>query len=411
MSASSHWPLDIGHWTFRAGASRRDITPPADTPIIGYTQRYDLHPRGGHGGVLDPLFATVLVLDDGAHRLVLIALDLCILETEVAGRIRARLAPLAGTPPAHIVLACSHTHSGPYPWDPAWPGEPIENVGPGILGPSSAAYFAQLSDALAAAVGAAVTDLAPARLRSAETDLPHAYNRRVRLPGGGVGHAWDARVWTGPAPAPASDPRLVLLSVERDSRPPILVWNAGAHPVTLGKESNVVSADWPGAVRTRLESAYPGALTLFLNGASADAHPFLATGSDPADLDRVAAPIAEALLALPVKRAAHGRALYLRQSSFSAGFGEVRLTLWDLGVVRLLTLPGELFGEDGATLRRECPVPLLIAATTNGWTGYWMPDHEYSLGGYECDSEPLKTSADHPALMAAARSLVAPRPL
>ena len=154
--------------------------------------------------MLDPLFATVLVLDDGAHRLVLIALDLCILETEVAGRIRARLAPLAGTPPAHIVLACSHTHSGPYPWDPAWPGEPIENVGPGILGPSSAAYFAQLSDALAAAVGAAVTDLAPARLRSAETDLPHAYNRRVRLPGGGVGHAWDARVWTGPAPAPAS---------------------------------------------------------------------------------------------------------------------------------------------------------------------------------------------------------------
>lgn len=395
----------------RAGAARANITPTSDTPLVGYTQRGELHPGGGHAGVLDPLFATVLVLDDDVRRLVLVSLDLCILETPAADRLRSRVAAAAITTPDQVVLACTHTHSGPFAWDSAWDLDPVEGLGSEFTGPATAAFFARLSRALAAAASAAVADLARAHVRVSETNLPHGYRRRVPLPDGGVGHAWNLREWHGPAPATAADPRLVLLAFEREALPPLLVWNAGAHPVTLGKESNVVSADWPGAVRTHLEAAYPGALTLFLNGASADAHPFLATGSDPADLDRVAAPIAEALLALPVKRAAPGRALSLRQSSFTASFGEVRLNLWDLGVVRLLTLPGELFGEDGATLRRECPVPLLIAATTNGWTGYWMPDHEYSLGGYECDSEPLKTPADHPALMATARSLVAPRPL
>jgi hypothetical protein len=401
------------HSSFLAGAARADITPPADTPLIGYTQRHELHPGGGHGGVLDPLFATVLVLETESHRLVLISLDLCILETEAAERLRTRLAPLASIPPEHLILACSHTHSGPFAWDPAWPATPVEEVGPGIVGPSSAACFAQVSAALAAALTEALADLAPARLRSAQTDLPHAYNRRVPLPGGGVGHAWDARTWTGPAPAPAADPRLVLLAIERESRPPVLVWNAAAHPVTLGKESNRVSADWPGAVRARLEAAHPGALTLFLNGASADAHPFLAAGHDPADLDRVAAPIAAALLSVraatpgPPAPASHS-AFDIRHSSFrAAATGPVRLTTVRLGgAATLLSFPGEVFGEDGAALRRVCPVPLLLAATADGWTGYWPPAQEYLLGGYECDSAPRKSPADHAALLSAARALV-----
>jgi hypothetical protein len=396
----------------RAGAGRRDITPPADTPLIGYTERHTLHPAPGHGGVLDPLFATVLVLEDDARRLVLVSLDLCILETQAATRLRATVATTARTSPAHVVLACSHTHSGPFPWDPAWPASPVEDVGPGILGPRSAAYFAQLSAALADATAAALADLAPATLRSAETDLPHAYRRRVPLPDGSVGHAWNLRDWTGPAPAPAADPRLVLLTVERASRPPLLVWNAAAHPVTLGKHSNLVSADWPGAVRARLESAHPGALTLFLNGASGDAHPFLATGRDPADLDLVAAPVAAALLALlattpSAPPPACPSSFDLRHSSFRATFTDLPLAAWTLGgAARLLSFPGELFGADGAALRRARPLPLLLAATADGWTGYWPPANEYPLGGYECDSAPRKDPADHAALLAAAYALL-----
>ncbi len=404
------------HSSFLVGAARADITPPAGTPLIGYTQRLEIHGPGGHSGVLDPLFATVLVLDDGDQRLVLASLDLCILETPAADRLRTRVAAAASTSPDHVVLACTHTHSGPFAWDPAWGAEAVEGVGTGVIGSSSAAYYRQLADALSDAACAALADLAPASCRASETELPHAYCRRVRLPGGGVGHAWDLREWSGPAPAPAADPRLVLLVIERKARPPILVWNAGAHPVTLGKHSNGVSADWPGAVRRRLEAAHPGAWSLFLNGASADAHPFFATGRNPADLDRVAAPIATALLSLfaknssPPPTASHS-SFEIRHSSFHAAATEVRLTLCRLGgAAALLSIPGELFGEDGAALRRACPVPLLIAATTDGWTGYWPPDHEYSVGGYECESDPLKSPGDHPALLSAARALLATLP-
>ena len=57
--------------TLRAGVSRVDITPPPGVDMWGYFDR-----SGPANGKLDPLFARVLVLDDGRQSVALITLDL-----------------------------------------------------------------------------------------------------------------------------------------------------------------------------------------------------------------------------------------------------------------------------------------------------------------------------------------------
>ena len=48
--------------------------------------------------------------------------------------------------------------------------------------------------------------------------------------------------------------------------------NYACHPVVLGTQSNVISSDWPGAMRRRIESAIGGKV-LYLQGAGADINP------------------------------------------------------------------------------------------------------------------------------------------
>lgn len=61
--------LDAG--LFRAAAGRVAVTPPRDLSLWGYSSR-----ATEATGVLDPLYARVLVLDDGTTRLALCTLDL-----------------------------------------------------------------------------------------------------------------------------------------------------------------------------------------------------------------------------------------------------------------------------------------------------------------------------------------------
>ena len=62
----------------QAGISQIDITPPAGTWLVGC--------EGPSTGVHDPLFATVLVLQQGDVRHALISLDLCGLAQEDSPR-------------------------------------------------------------------------------------------------------------------------------------------------------------------------------------------------------------------------------------------------------------------------------------------------------------------------------------
>src|SRR5271168_337117 len=56
---------------FRAASAKADITPQESVELWGYSDR-----SGPSNGTHDPLFAKLLLLDDGHHRLALVTLDL-----------------------------------------------------------------------------------------------------------------------------------------------------------------------------------------------------------------------------------------------------------------------------------------------------------------------------------------------
>src|SRR2546428_9111776 len=57
---------------FKVGTARRDITPKEAVPMWGYGARHDALSTG----VLDPLYATALVIAAGSNKVAIVGLDL-----------------------------------------------------------------------------------------------------------------------------------------------------------------------------------------------------------------------------------------------------------------------------------------------------------------------------------------------
>lgn len=221
---------------FRAGFARVDITPDPGrqrVELSGYVAR-----QQPAEGVRDRLEAAVLAIaGEGEEPRAVVGLDLCILGEGAAGRIAAAC-PL---PDDRILLACSHTHGAPATYPLIGCGEP------------DPAYERWLSLRVGDAVRRALADMVPCRLGWGRRRLAEPLWGNRRDPAGPV------------------DPRLHLLKIERadSARTPICaLWSAACHPVVLGAENRLVSADWVGEARRALP--WP---SLFLQGFCGDQNP------------------------------------------------------------------------------------------------------------------------------------------
>jgi neutral ceramidase len=90
------------------GTAVADITPPPGLPMGGYAAR-----AGTATGTLDGLTCRAVAFADGEACVVLVILDLLCLSEPWAGTLRRRIAACAHCPPAHVLLAATHTHAGP----------------------------------------------------------------------------------------------------------------------------------------------------------------------------------------------------------------------------------------------------------------------------------------------------------
>ena len=236
----------------RAGAARIDITPPVGQPMAGFPQlkitptsptdtALYIGRQGVSQGTHDPLYARALVLDNGQTTLALVAVDLIQVSAAFTAYVRAAVNQAVGIPPAHVLLAASHTHAGPdlLRWE--------DGLQPGV----EETIRQQVVDAIVEAYGRR----RPARLGWADSHLG-AISINRRDPSGPI------------------DPRVgVMLVEDEDAEPIALAVNFAIHTCMLSGLNLLYSADVSGFAMTALEAVYPGAPALFLNGAAGNINP------------------------------------------------------------------------------------------------------------------------------------------
>src|SRR6185437_5483656 len=110
----------------RAGVARMDITPPPGVRLWGYSDR-----KTPATGTLDPLYARVLVLEAGEMRVALVTVDL----GRAFGPASLEwLRDATRNQVSFLVVAASHTHSGPVVRDqyaegpPAWESAALRKI-------------------------------------------------------------------------------------------------------------------------------------------------------------------------------------------------------------------------------------------------------------------------------------------
>jgi hypothetical protein len=160
--------------TISAGAAATDITPPTPQFLYGYP-----HVERISTGVHDPLLSSALFLSDGQNRVLVIANDVIFISKALAQRVRSRIREKTGIPETSILIAATHTHSGPVTVDY------ISNTSDPLVPPADRDYLDFLQDRIVeAALNAVKTNnlhKSVWRWQTAAASAPIAIIPAVRL--------------------------------------------------------------------------------------------------------------------------------------------------------------------------------------------------------------------------------------
>ena len=91
----------------KLGVARKDITPQVGCNLYGYYP--DLYATTLH----DPLDVTALVFAWDEKKAAMISATVCLINTQLADEIRARIESETGIPADNVIIAATHTHTGP----------------------------------------------------------------------------------------------------------------------------------------------------------------------------------------------------------------------------------------------------------------------------------------------------------
>ena len=164
-----------------AGIAVIDITPPVGYRMSGY-----FHERQATG-THDPLCAKAIVLKQGEVSAALVFCDIIGIAPEVSGQARAQASAKTGIPAAHILVAATHSHTGPLYFGSLrehWHELAMERQGEDPCEQTD--YPAMLTTKLVAAVASAHAALRPVALEAMTVEQQGlSFNRRFHMKGGG----------------------------------------------------------------------------------------------------------------------------------------------------------------------------------------------------------------------------------
>jgi hypothetical protein len=371
---------------------------------------------GGSTGTLDPLRIGALTLSAGEQTLVIISADILGVDREIVREIEQR----AGIERGWLAVCASHTHSGP------------AGISKQVRSEPDSAIDTELRQRF---VETCAEVAAQAREHAVEAVLTFGMAKAE-------GISANRNAETGPF-----DPSVhVLCARDSDGRPIATLVHFACHPTILPASSNLVSAEFPCAIRRALDPARFG-VVLYANGAAGDVSTrFTRRSQNAAEVERVGREIAAAVeraeasemeqpavlglveieAELQPRDPEEIRAIIADARSKLAGLdlsalepGERRIAetraqgvailervaatlsdrpmpitipCWTIGELTLFGIPGELFASLGE-LCTHGDDHRLILGYTNGYLGYFADRAAYDDGLYEALASPFAPGA------------------
>lgn len=403
------------------GFAVKDITPDMTYPV--YLAGYAARGQKPAVGVHDPLSAKAAAFSSEGQRAVMVSIDTTFVPKTLTAAVRKRVAAVCAD--TAVLLSCTHTHSAPstLPWSGL---EPVER------------WMRQVEESVVQAAIEALANLQPGEMSCTVVQAPEVgKNRRegetitdpalsvlqVRdlrgaLMGVIVNYACHCTVLDASNQLVSADyPGYLYQDMER-AYPgvPVLFQNGCAGDVNIGYSADASALGETMSVRS-FETAQEKARILFEKIAGIlEERPFvpledvlcvkqkllplpvrgdLPTAEQAKAIDceftrRIAAQSDETVIReLTIKRM-YNQLLTERMESVLQEDGQCRSAEFDLlqlGDVRILFVPGELFSKVGLAIKRTREgKPVVICGYANDYLGYFPTAEALSDGGYEAET-------------------------
>jgi len=369
-------PLSIA-WSqsLQAGAARVKIT----LEKLPYLAGYGANRRAEE--VHDDVYASAVVIQAGETKMAIVSCDLIGLLYPAVQDIRSKV---ASVPATNIIIAATHTHSGPDSIG-LW-GQPEQGVS-GV----DKEWYAQMKQKVADAIEEAAKNLQPAVLRVASAEGVTGVSRNTR-----VAEILDTSV------------AVLQLRSASDNKTIATVVNYAVHPELMNSRS--LTSDIVHYMRQTIEGA-EGGIALFLNGAQGGMVTVDSPGNDWKECERVGNTLGQAALkalknATELKEAplAIQRAEItipvdnerFKQAAKAGLFPEPVLQTDEvvtevmhvtLGPAELVTVPGEALPNIGFQIKRHMKGnPKLFIGLANDELGYILSEADYGLSLYSYET-------------------------
>lgn len=227
----------VGDWArgaapaLRVGAAKVEVTPTGAERPKSFT------------GVLDPLHARAIVVDNGAAAVALVSVDAIVIPEATWQNASSRIERELKIPAKSLLLMATHSHSTPF------------------------VPYASMADKVFEAVKLAQQRLQPARMGYGTGVSYLNVNRNIIDP---KTHRW----WEGPNYDGPSDKTVAVLTFESLAGEPLAVcYNYAMHAVISG-QLDQLSADVPGAASHYIEDSFDNkVVALWSSGAAGDQNP------------------------------------------------------------------------------------------------------------------------------------------
>ncbi|MGQ9515297.1 MAG: neutral/alkaline non-lysosomal ceramidase N-terminal domain-containing protein [Thermoproteota archaeon] len=401
----------------KSGRAVANITPPVGLHLTGFAGR-----SGPAQGIHDELYAKSIVISDGRNDLAIVTMDLLCLDMDIVRTIWGGVEKL-GIPAKNTMLCCSHTHSGP---------ATITLRG---LGARDEDYVRSVEKKIIGAIHEAYVNRRESILKYGEGRCEIAVNRREMTK--------EGRIILGENPHGPIDSTIATIIFDSPNGKTVL-FNYACHPVVLGANNLLVSADYPGYAMTTIEGAVKGSVAIFIEGCCGNINSKVVGGTFE-DAERLGSTLGkETIIAVERSEVEEGLPLmsstrkielplqelpseeeiekerneYLRNLETAKQRNERgTIELWQgllewanattelvrkgkrelkqeiqmqamrIGNIAIVAIPGEPFIEIALEVKKRSKFKhTIVAGYSNGCIGYMPTPEAIEKGGYEVDS-------------------------